>query len=104
MSLGENIREYRTKFNLTQKELSDKLCVTYQAVSRWEKDEVEPSIMTLKEMCKIFSCTMDELLGIVNNNLDDEKVITQQEDNNKKEVLATLTSTIEKVIETNLLK
>lgn len=35
--------------------------------------------MTLKEMCKIFSCTMDELLGVENNDLGDDKVIAQQE-------------------------
>ena len=41
--LGDKIRELRTQNNITQKELSEKLFVTAQAVSRWEKNEVEPS-------------------------------------------------------------
>lgn len=85
MSLGENIKKYRNELNLTQKDLSEKLHVTYQAVSRWENDEVEPSILTLKEMCKIFSCTMDELLGVENKDAVEEDVIDNDEnheDNN----------------------
>lgn len=68
MSIGTKIKEYRTKLGLTQKDLAEKLCVTYQAVSRWENDEVEPSIETIKEMAKLFSCTTDELMGFENNN------------------------------------
>ena len=41
MGIGSKIKEYRTKCSLTQKELAEKLFVTYQAVSRWEKDEAE---------------------------------------------------------------
>ena len=38
---------------LTQKDLADKLFVTYQAVSRWENEDAEPSIDTIKEICGI---------------------------------------------------
>ncbi len=64
MGIGAKIKEYRTKAGLTQKDLADKLYVTYQAVSRWENDEAEPSIDTIKEMCNIFSCSTDELFEI----------------------------------------
>ena len=63
MNIGSKIKEYRTKMGLTQKDLAEKLCVTFQAVSRWENDEVEPSIDTIKEMAKLFGCTPNELLG-----------------------------------------
>jgi transcriptional regulator with XRE-family HTH domain len=36
--LGERIKALRIKNNMTQKNLADKLFVTAQAVSRWEKD------------------------------------------------------------------
>ena len=48
---------------LTQKELADLLHVTSQAVSRWEKGDVEPSIDTISEMASIFEVTTDEIIG-----------------------------------------
>lgn len=62
MGVGPKIKEFRIKVGLTQKNLADMLHVTYQAVSRWENDDSEPSIDTLKEMCGIFNCSMEELL------------------------------------------
>lgn len=61
--LGEKIKELRTKNSLTQKDLADKLYVTAQAVSRWEKNEVEPSVSTITELSKIFGISVNELLG-----------------------------------------
>lgn len=64
MGIGSKIKEYRTKAGLTQKELADELHVTYQAVSRWENDDAEPSFDTLRDMCRIFNCSTDDLFGI----------------------------------------
>lgn len=68
MSLGTNIRDFRSQLNLTQKELADQLNVTAQAVSRWEQDLVEPSVDTLKKMATIFSISLDELLSQTQEN------------------------------------
>lgn len=64
MGIGAKIKEYRTNAGLTQKDLADKLFVTYQAVSRWENEEAEPSIDTIKEICGILGCSTDDLFGI----------------------------------------
>ena len=64
MGIGPKIKEFRSKAGFTQKELADKLHVTYQAVSRWEKDSAEPSFDTLKELCKVLDCSTDDLFGI----------------------------------------
>lgn len=58
--LGEKIKQLRLENNLTQKELADKVFVTAQAVSRWEKNEVEPSFATLTELAKIFDVEINE--------------------------------------------
>ena len=36
MNIGKKIRELRIRYNLTQEDLAKKLCITPQAVSRWE--------------------------------------------------------------------
>ena len=69
MSLGQKIKKLRTEKGLTQKELADKVFVTFQTVSKWEKDENEPDVSTLRELAKLFGCTMDYLLS-------EEEVVT----------------------------
>lgn len=64
MTIGQIIKEKRSEKGLTQKALAESLNVSYQAVSRWENDEVEPSIGTLKSLAKIFECSLDELMGM----------------------------------------
>lgn len=64
MGIGQNIKLLRIKNNLTQKDLAEKLHISFQAVSKWEKDESEPSFDTLREMAKIFNCSIDELFGV----------------------------------------
>ena len=63
MAIGKNIKQLRINKNLTQKELAEKLNVTYQGISRWENDEVEPSIDTIKQMAEVFECSLDEIFG-----------------------------------------
>ena len=36
LKIGENLREYRRRDNITQQQLADRLGVSYQSVSRWE--------------------------------------------------------------------
>ena len=62
--IGTNVKRLRTESGMTQKQLADKLFVSAQAVSRWENDEVEPSLGTITEMAHIFGVTTDEILGI----------------------------------------
>ena len=87
MGVGPKIKELRNKAGLTQKDLADQLHVTYQAVSRWENDDAEPSIGTLKEMCGILNCSIEELLETDKKNEQNpveekvtvvEKVIVQE--------------------------
>ena len=81
MGIGSKIKEYRIKAGLTQKDLADELHVTYQAVSRWENNDAEPSIDTLREMCRLLNCSMDDLFEV-------EKVVEQpkQEENTVQEI------------------
>ena len=55
--------ELRTKKGLSQDELAEKLFVTRQAVSRWEKGETVPNTETLKLLSKLFNVSINTLLG-----------------------------------------
>ena len=63
MTLGQKIKKLRNDKNLTQKDLADRIHVTFQTVSKWEKDENEPDVSTLRELAKLFECSMDYLLS-----------------------------------------
>ena len=38
MTLGEKLKEARKKIGLSQEQLAEKLCVSRQAVTKWESD------------------------------------------------------------------
>lgn len=52
---------------MTQEKLGEKLGVTSQAVSKWEKGESLPDIMILPQLCDILGVTADALLEVPTN-------------------------------------
>ena len=67
MTIGEKIRELRKKNDLTQEKLADFLCVSYQAVSKWECGLSSPDLSLLGPLTKLFHISADELLGLKDN-------------------------------------
>ncbi len=61
--LAANIQMLRKKAQLTQEELTEKLGVSFQAVSKWENAKCAPDIMFLPVMAEVFDCYIDELFG-----------------------------------------
>ncbi|MBQ3481183.1 MAG: helix-turn-helix domain-containing protein [Oscillospiraceae bacterium] len=53
----------RTKHGLSQDDLAEKVFVTRQAVSRWEKGETVPNTETLKLLSRLFNVSINTLLG-----------------------------------------
>lgn len=64
LTIGENIRRFRKKNDLTQEALADRLGVTYQSVSRWEKGTTYPDLELLPAIASLLEVTVDELLGV----------------------------------------
>ena len=62
MTIGSKIFELRKKCNLSQEELAEKLHVSRQTISKWENDVVLPDVYNLKELAKVFHCTVDEVI------------------------------------------
>lgn len=63
METKDIILELRTKKEMSQEELAEKVFVTRQAVSRWETGETTPNIETLKLLSKLFDVSINTLLG-----------------------------------------
>ncbi len=61
MTLGNKIVELRKKRNLTQEQLSEKLGITRQTLSNWEKDITNPDIIQAKNIASFFKITLDDL-------------------------------------------
>lgn len=63
MTIGKRIAQLRREKGLTQEELSQKMEVSAQAVSKWENDQTCPDIASLPKLAKILGVTVDELLS-----------------------------------------
>lgn len=63
MNPGAKIRQLRLDAGMTQKQLSLLLNKSESAVRMWELGKNEPDITSLLSLSKIFSCTVDFLLG-----------------------------------------
>ena len=63
MELGQVIRKYRKKKNLTQEEMAARLGVSAPAVNKWENGNSMPDIMMLAPIARLLGITTDELLS-----------------------------------------
>ena len=60
--VSKRIRQLRIERGLTQTQLAERLNVTRQTVSSWERDMSHPDINTLQEMASIFGISIEELI------------------------------------------
>lgn len=78
-NVGFKISELRKAKNMTQMELADKMGISFQAVSNWERGNSMPDISKLPEIAQLLGTTVDEILGeeselvasAVNGNIDE---------------------------------
>ena len=62
MIIAGNIGQLRRNFGLTQLELAEQLNYSDKAISKWERGESIPDVMTLKAVADRFNVTVDYLL------------------------------------------
>ena len=74
MKIGEKIKELRRENNLTQEQLADYLCVSYQAVSKWETGISNPDLSLIEPLTKLFRVSSDELLGLNETETDKRSI------------------------------
>lgn len=62
MTLGEKIQELRRRYSMSQDVLAERLEVSRQAVSKWERDEAMPETDKIIRIAQVFGVTTDYLL------------------------------------------
>ena len=60
--IGARIQEYRKKAGLSQEEFAEKIGVSRQAVSKWERDKAYPDLDRLVCICEILDVQVGELI------------------------------------------
>lgn len=64
MNIGEKICQLRKERGMTQEMLAEKLMISAQAISKWERGVANPDIELIPRIAKLFSISTDELLGL----------------------------------------
>ncbi|WP_409969325.1 helix-turn-helix transcriptional regulator [Bengtsoniella intestinalis] len=62
VSLGEALKQHRTKCKMTQEFVAEAIGVSRQAVSKWESGASDPSTSNLIALAKLFGISAEELL------------------------------------------
>lgn len=62
-TVGRNISVLRKKRGITQMELANRLSISFQAVSNWERGIAMPDISNLKLLAQVLETTTDTILG-----------------------------------------
>lgn len=63
MSFGERIKQAREEKNLTQQDIADKMFVSRQTISRWEKEDRFPDLITAKKVADFLELSLDDILS-----------------------------------------
>ena len=64
MNIGENLRKFRIRKDLTQEQLAEFFNVSPQAISRWENNSAYPDITVLPGLANFYHISIDELIGM----------------------------------------
>ena len=80
LKVAKRIRDGRNRKNMTQMELADKMGVSFQAVSNWERGASMPDISKLSDLSEILSISINEILGSEEkSSISVEKVMEKKE-------------------------
>ncbi len=63
LKIGQYIQQLRKSAGMTQKELAEKLNISFQAVSKWENGDTLPDTGILLALCDALNTTADKLLN-----------------------------------------
>ena len=89
IKIGKFIAECRKNANLTQMQLSEKLGITDNAISKWERGISMPDTSIMLELCDILGISVNELLS-------GEKIQMENNDQKNEQLLLEMAKELEK--------
>ena len=92
---ANRLYELRKKQGLSQEELAEKLGVSRQAVSKWERSEASPDTDNLIALAKIYDLTLDELIYGEKQSKETEKTEAEEKVENEENAETNTEETIE---------
>lgn len=90
MQLSDKIVGLRKSNGMSQEELAEKLNISRQAISRWEKGSALPDATNILQLSKLFGVTTDYLLNDDYTSDNDLPKIKEIKDDNTKQILILL--------------
>lgn len=78
MTFGEKLKAFRKNVGISQEQLAEKLCVSRQAITKWETDGGMPDINNLKNIADLFGVSVDHLLE---RNVADSTIVIREQIN-----------------------
>ena len=82
IEIADRLVKLRKKYGYSQEELADKLGLSRQAVSKWERAEASPDTDNLICLAKLYGVSLDELLA---TDEDIDTIVDEQVKNDQKE-------------------
>ena len=73
--IGQNLKNFRKARNLTQEEVAKHLGISFQSISKWERNDGYPDITMLPVLAHYYGVTIDELIGM--NDLESAQALEE---------------------------
>ncbi|WP_340701590.1 helix-turn-helix transcriptional regulator [Brevibacillus borstelensis] len=67
LTLGEKLKNLREQRGWTQSQAAERIGISSQVVSNYERNYRSPDKETLSRIAKVYNCSLDWLLGVTDN-------------------------------------
>ena len=61
MKFGDNLQNLRKEKKMSQETLAERVDVSRQSISKWERGESYPTMSNILTLCEIFHCKLNDL-------------------------------------------
>lgn len=77
---ANRLLQYRKQAGLSQEELAEKIGVSRQAVSKWERSEASPDTDNLVTLAELYGVSLDEMLGLKTAKEEPEEALPEKDE------------------------